>query len=129
MDHAERQRLKQLANDSIIATFGQERNEARLAQALEGAIEEFQFIATECDHCKFCDIHGEVEDDEIQIDANEIQRIHGELKKQVQAFKDLHVKFAGAVAESDVDDLIEGLASQIEEMESYVDELEAELLP
>lgn len=129
MDHAERQRLKQLANDSIIATFGYDTNEARLAQALEGAVEEFQFIATECDHCKFCDIHGEVEDDEIQVDAGEIQHIHGELKKQVQAFKDLHVKFSGAVAESDVDDLVEELASQIEETEGYVDELEAELLP
>lgn len=129
MDKSERQRLKQLANDSIIATYGYDTNESRLAVALESAVEEFECIATDCDHCKFCDIHGEVEDDEIQVDVSEVVRIHGELKKCIQTFKDLHVKFAGAVAESDVDDLVEELASQIEETESYVDELEAEVLP
>lgn len=129
MDHLERQRLKQLANDSIIATFGRDDNEARLAVALESCVDEFHFIATDCDHCKYCDVHGEVYDDSIDVDAGEIIRIYGELKKQMQAFKDLHVKFAGAVAESDVDDLIEELASQIEEAEGYVDELEAEVLP
>lgn len=39
MDHNERQQLRQLANDSIITTFGQDTNEARLAQALERACE------------------------------------------------------------------------------------------
>lgn len=43
MDHGERQRLKQLANDSIIATFGQETNEARLAQGLESAIDALEY--------------------------------------------------------------------------------------
>jgi len=127
MDKAERTRLKQLANDAVIATFGSEGRESQLAVALEGCVEELEFIASECDHCKFCDIHGEVEDDEIQVDADEVIRIHGEMKKQIAAFKDLHVKFAAAVAETDIDELIEELASQIEEAESYVDELEAEV--
>lgn len=129
MDHSERQRLKRLANDSIIATFGQETNEARLAQALENSVEEFEFIATGCDHCKFCSTHGEVEDDEIPVDPNEIIRIHGELKKQLQSFKDLHHKFDDADEVTDIPDLVNELASQIEELESGIDELEAEVAP
>lgn len=43
MDQAKRQRLKQLANDSIIATFGQETNEARLAQALESTVDALEY--------------------------------------------------------------------------------------
>jgi hypothetical protein len=124
MDIAERTRLKTLANDAVIATFGVDGRESRLATALESAVEELAHIATECDHCKYCDVHGEVEDDEIPVDANEIIRIHGELKKQLQVFKDLHVKLSAAVAESDIDDLVDELASQIEEAEGYLDELE-----
>lgn len=129
VDQSERQQLKQLANDSIIATFGQESNEARLAQALESTVDELTIIATECDHCKYCNIHGEVEDDEISVDVNEVIRIHGELKKSLQSLKDLHGKFNDAVAESDVDDLVNELASQIEEIEGDIDELEVEVLP
>lgn len=129
MDASERARYKQLANDSIIATFGRDDNEARLAQALEQCVDELEYIATECDQCQYCDVHGEVEDDTIAVDVNEVLRIHGELKKQVQAFKDLHVKFSGAVAESDVDDCVEELESQIVEVEDWVSELEAEVLP
>lgn len=129
VDSSERARYKQLANDSIIATFGRDDNEARLAQALEQCVDELEYIATECDQCKYCDVHGEVEDDTIAVDVNEVLRIHGELKKQVQAFKDLHVKLSGAVAESDVDDCVEELESQIVEVEDWVSELEAEVLP
>lgn len=129
MDSVERARLKQLANDSVIATFGYDNTESRLALALESAVEEFEFIATGCDHCKFCDVHGEVEDDEISIDANEIIRIHGELKKSLQAFKDLHHKFDDADEVTDIPDLVNELASQIEELESGIDELEAEVAP
>lgn len=129
MDRSERQRLKTLANDAVIATFGLDDQHAQLATALETCVDELQFIATGCDHCQYCDIHGEVEDDSIDVDVNELLRIHGELKKQVQSFKDLHVKFAGAVAESDIDNLVEELASQIEETEGYVDEIEAEVSP
>lgn len=54
MDKAERQRLKQLANDSIIATFGRETNEARLAQALEQCVGEIERLNTR-PHCATCD--------------------------------------------------------------------------
>lgn len=129
MDHAERQQLKRLANDSIIATFGQGSNEAKLAQALESTVDELTVIATECDHCKYCDVHGEVEDDSIAVDVNELLRIHGELKKSLQSLKDLHGKFDDANEVTDIPDLVNELASQIEEIESDIDELEAELQP
>lgn len=130
MDHAERQRLKQLANDSIIATFGYDTNEARLAQALEGAVEEFEFIATGCDHCKTCPTHGSYQDDAIPIDADEILRIHSQLKKQVQALRDYHVRLSTELADEFPDLLLtDELAELIEGTESYVDELEAETLP
>lgn len=129
MDSGTLNKWKQLANDSIIASFGRDDNEARLATALENCLDELDYIADECEHCKTCPTHGGHEDDSIPIDANEIIRIHGELKKQVQAFKNLHVEFTSAVAEGDIEDLIEKLVSQIEEMENCVDELEAETLP
>lgn len=65
MDHHERQRLKQLANDSIIATFGQDSRESRLAEALEKCIEELELIATDCEHCRLCGIHGDCDLDDI----------------------------------------------------------------
>lgn len=40
MDKPERQRLKRLANEAIIATFGNDSREQRLAEALEKAIDE-----------------------------------------------------------------------------------------
>lgn len=46
MDHAERQRLKQLANDSIIATFGTESNEQRLAEALEHCLNQLEYVSS-----------------------------------------------------------------------------------
>jgi hypothetical protein len=44
----------------------------------------------------------------------------------VAAFKDL--KFAGAVTETEVDDLVDELALQIEETEDSVNKLEAEVV-
>lgn len=130
MDHGERQRLKQLANDSIIATFGYDTNEARLAQALESAVEEFQYIATDCDHCKYCDIHGECDDSSMAVDAGEVMGVHAELKKQLQALKDFHVKLATALTEDVTDSVLpDELAEIIEDTESQVDELEACVIP
>ena len=129
MDKTERTRLKQLANDAVIATFGTDCPEAWLAVALERCVEELEFIAEECDHCKFCDVHGEVEDDSTAVDVNELVRIQGELKKQVQAFKDLHGKFDDADDVTDIPDLVNDFAMQVEELESDVDELEAEVSP
>src|SRR5689334_16571475 len=96
MDRTERIRLKRLANDAVIATFGYDSRESQLAVALEDSVEELEFIAEECDHCKYCTTHGEVEDDEIPVDVNEIVRVHGQLKKQAAALKELHGKFDDA---------------------------------
>jgi dissimilatory sulfite reductase (desulfoviridin) alpha/beta subunit len=130
VDRADRIRLKQLANDAVIENFGNDCPEARLAEALEQTIEELVFIAEECDHCKHCNTHGEVEDDEIPVDASEIIRICGELKKQIQAFKDYHVKLTEKLDEwADTERFTEPLAEIIEETQGYIDGLEAEVLP
>jgi uncharacterized protein Yka (UPF0111/DUF47 family) len=129
MEKAERTRYKHLANDAVVATFGEDSDASRLAQALEACVDELEFIADECDCCKTCPAHGDHTDEMLPIDADEILRIHGEMKKSIATFKDLHVKFAGALTEREVDDLVEKLASEIEEVESCVDELEAEVLP
>lgn len=130
MDHVERARLKRLANDSVIATFGCDNAESRLALALESAVEEFEFIATGCDHCKYCDVHGETDDDSILVNVNEIVRIHGELKKMIQAFKGYHLRLCGELVDwADPNQLTEPLAEIIKETQGYVDELEAEVTP
>jgi peptidoglycan hydrolase CwlO-like protein len=128
MDKADRTRYKTLANDAIIATFGYNNRESRLATSLEACLDELETIATDCEHCKTCTYHGDFEDDSIDVDVSELLRIHGELKKSVAELKDLHGKFGNAIAESDIDNLVEELASQIEETQGRVDELEAEVL-
>lgn len=64
MDKADRQRLKQLANDSIIATFGRDDNEARLAVALEQCVDELEEIGAKCSTCSTCEDHGDFEPDD-----------------------------------------------------------------
>ena len=121
MDEAERLKLKSLANDAIIASFGYDNDLSRLAQGLERCVDNLSYIAWECDHCKYCDVHGEVEDDEIPVDANEVIRIHGELKKQVQALRDFHVRLCRGIAEdwtgANPNQLTDPLAEIIEETE------------
>lgn len=130
MDKSERQRLKTLANEAIIATFGQDSREQRLAEGLESCLDVLDYIADECDHCKKCPTHGSYDDDSIDVDINEILRIHGELKKQVKALKDYHVELTVKLDEwADTERFTEPLAEIIEETEGYVDEIEAEVLP
>jgi len=50
MDKAERTRLKQLANDAIIATYGYDNDMQRLAAALEKCVEELEGL----DRCPVC---------------------------------------------------------------------------
>lgn len=127
MDKSERQRLKTLANEAIIATFGNDSREQRLAEGLENCLDELDYIAGECDHCKTCETHGNYDDDSIPVDASEVMSVHGELKKLLQRLKDYHIHLCGEVAEgwADPDRLTEPLAEIIEETESQVDELEA----
>ena len=103
--------------------------ESQLAEALERAVDALDEMSNECERCSACSDHGNKVDESLDVDVNEILRIHGELKKQVVGLKELHVKFTNAVAESDIDDLVEELASQIEETEQTVDELQTEVLP
>lgn len=134
MDKAERQRLKQLANDSVIATFGQDTNEAKLAQALEQSIEELGFIAEECEHCKLCPCHGDRSDEPLPVDASEVLDVHAELKKLLQQFKDYHVRLSGDLAEWETSGelglrLPEDLAAIVEDMENELNELERCVIP
>jgi len=61
MDKAERTRLKQLANDAVIATFGSDSRESRLAVALEQCVDELEYIGDKCPTCCVCDMHGDWE--------------------------------------------------------------------
>lgn len=129
MDNAQLTRWKQLANDSIIATYGQDSRESRLAEALEQAVDALDDSSNKCEQCSICPDHGNNDDEGLDVDVDEILRIHGELKKQVRAFKDLHGKFDDCDEVTDVPDLVNELALQIEELEDDVDELQAEVLP
>ena len=62
MDEHKRLRLKQLANDAIIACFGLATREAQLAEGLEQAISELDEMQGKCDTCKYCPTHGDFED-------------------------------------------------------------------
>ena len=50
MDQAERTRLKTLANDAVIATFGYDSRESRLAEALERCVDELDRL----NRCPVC---------------------------------------------------------------------------
>ena len=62
MNERERFRYKQLANDAIIACFGLDTREARLAEALEKTVAELDEMQGKCDVCKYCPNHGDYEE-------------------------------------------------------------------
>lgn len=57
MDRAERTRLKQLANDAVIATFGCDNREQRLAEALEQALDHIEYLRSEWRPVCDCGLH------------------------------------------------------------------------
>lgn len=59
MDKPERQRLKTLANEGIIATYGYDNQTSQLAEALEQCIDWIDDIADKCEHCRNCEHHGD----------------------------------------------------------------------
>lgn len=68
MERTERQRLKALANEAIIATYGDDGREQRLAEALEKAVDHIQYLRAEyrpiCDNCdQRCRTYDEAEED------------------------------------------------------------------
>lgn len=116
MIKVERDRLRRLANDSIIATFGSDTTEATLAQALETCIDELDNIATECENCKTCEAHGDIESDTFDVDLGELLAI----QKQLRALTN------GLKRNLDNPEL---MAEIVAGMDSKVDELEAEIIP
>lgn len=126
MDKTERQRHKTLANDAIIRTFGVEGDEAQLATALETCVDELGDIATECEHCKTCQSHGDFVDDSIPIDASEVMGVHRSLTASLKSLNDFHKRLFELLPESQ---LPNELAEIIEETESQIDELEACVIP
>lgn len=128
MNKADRTPYRQLANDAVIATFGESGLTAQLAEALEKCVDELDDANEKCPTCSVCENHGDLEDESIDVDADEIFSIHGELKKQVQALKDYHVKLSGELADwADPAQLTEPLAEIIEEIESEIDDLEVQV--
>jgi hypothetical protein len=130
VDKAERTRLKTLANDAVIATFGSDNRESQLAEALERCVDELEDANSKCPTCSVCENHGDLLDESIKVDPSEILRIHSEFKDTLKALKDYHVKLSGEIADEFPDLLLaDDLASLIEEAEGVADELEAEVTP
>lgn len=64
MDKSERARYKQLANDSIIATYGSGGREQQLAEALEKAMDHIEYLRAEYRPiCEDCDQRGKTYDE------------------------------------------------------------------
>lgn len=60
MDKVDRTRYRQLANDAVIATFGESGLTAQLAEALEKCVDELDLYGErdECAVCDECPAHG-----------------------------------------------------------------------
>lgn len=129
MDKAERIKLKQLANDAVIATYGSDGREPQLAGALENCLDELDFIADECDHCKTCETHGDHDDDSFPVDASEVLEAHKELTERVKTLKEIHVELAVLVAQFSTDRIDEKLADVIEELEQDILGVERCVIP
>lgn len=110
MDHAERQRLKQLANDSIIATFGQETNEARLAQALEQCVDELEY------HGDCSGLQTEPEGAILNLDT--VQAVHKQLEERLVGLEKVVT-----LADEMVDDFKETLKDLKRDIKELGDEL------
>lgn len=110
MDHVERARLKQLANDSVIATFGQETNEARLAQALEQCVEALEYHG-DCDG-------PQVEPEGAILNLDTVQAIHKQLEERL-----VELERVVTTADGMVDNLKETLKDLKHDIRELGDEL------
>lgn len=81
MDNADLQRWKTLANDAVVATFGTNSRESRLAVALESAVELLDETSNRCSTCSKCDDHGNVENEDIQVSADDVRVIYNRLSQ------------------------------------------------
>lgn len=134
MDNVTLNRWKQLANDAVIATFGQDSREAQLATVLEQVVDELDETSNRCPTCSVCEDHGNSDGQGIVVDVDKVLSIQKRLKNQTKTLKDYHVRLATDLAEWETTGelgtgLTEDLAEIIEETDNCVDELEAEVLP
>jgi hypothetical protein len=122
MEKAQRSKYKTLANDAVIATFGQDGLAAQLATALESCVDELESVAAECAHCKTCESHGDFDDDSIPVEANEVMDAHRELTgdlKALEAYRDKLIDRDGD------NNLLEELTELIEDFRNDIDSVEA----
>jgi hypothetical protein len=110
MDPTERQRLKQLANDSIIATFGHDTNEARLAQALEQCVDQLEYYG---------DCSGpQPEPEGAILNLDTVQAIHSQLEERLA-----EIEKVTATA----DDMVDSLKEVLKDLKHDIKELGDEL--
>lgn len=108
MDKSERQRLKTLANDAVIAEFGNDGLTARLAVALEQAIDDLEYHGD----CIGPRIEADPEPAIVNLDT--LQEVHRELKEQVGEIDDAITAINDRV--SDLEKLVRDLKDSIREL-------------
>jgi hypothetical protein len=81
MDDAQLNKWKQLANDAVIAMFGTDTRESQLAQALEQAVDILNETSNSCPRCSKCDDHGNVENEDLEVSADDVAAIYNHLSK------------------------------------------------
>jgi predicted nuclease with TOPRIM domain len=110
VDQAERTRLKTLANDAVIATFGHDNRESRLAEALERCVEVLEYHG---------DCNGpQPEPEGAILNLDTVQAIYGQLKERL-----LELEKVMALADEMVDLLKETLKDFKHDMKELGDEL------
>jgi hypothetical protein len=130
MDRGERARLKQLANDAIIASFGFDSRESQLAEALERCVDELEQANDKCRVCSTCEGHGDHVDESLHIDPDEVVEAHRALEAKLALLKDRHVELAGICGELEVGaEAVDALGNIIEDLESDLDDLQEVVLP
>jgi hypothetical protein len=108
MDKAERLRYKTLANDAVIATFGQDGLTARLATALERCVNMLEY-------------HGDCNGSQSQLEPegaipnlDTVQAIHKQLEERLKEIELVVVTADGMVG--DLKDSLEDLRRDIKEL-------------
>lgn len=108
MEAGERQRLKTLANDAVIAEFGNNSLAAQLAVALEQAVDDLEY------HGDCIGPRVEVDPEPAIVNLDTLQEIHRELKEQVREIDDAITAINDRV--SDLEKLARDLKDSIREL-------------
>lgn len=110
MDKAERTRLKQLANDAVIATFGQDSREARLATALERCVDDLEYH-DDCDG-------PQPEPEGAILNLDTVQAIHKQLEERLTEIEKVSTA---------VDEMADDLRENLKDLKHDIKELGNEL--